>query len=627
MQSKKYIYEIDFLRSIAVIAVIGYHFGNGMFKSGYLGVDLFFVVSGFLIAKIYTSTDFLGESILTQYFKNRFLRIYPTLIFCLLVSTVFLSFLKRYSSDEFKESLSVLFGTSNFYYFLSEMDYFALPTDSLFFKHTWTLGVEITFYILFPFIIFVYHYFSKIKLIKINLSGFILVLSVLSLTYFILYQNWNSMAAFYLLPGRFWQFGLGILALTIKTKYSESINSKLIIISIVALVVNSQIINTFGLNQIFITVLVFLFLNKAEGNNLNLKFCKNKFLLYPGKISFSLYLWHWPILLFSKLNMGYYVFPLSLQLTLLLLCSLFSYYFIEKPSRSKFIKSNFKNRYILIILVLLSLLLFVSSKSFLPSLYKLNNSKIFAPSAFELLKDGSSYGDNCVLANLNTPITPSQAEKCSRDSSLSNSPRIYAFGDSHIGHLQGLLIKIYEELDISFTLIESPGNFFPTYKKTATSFDSYLSNNLSPKDIIFISRYYLDRKTLRLNSDINLWFKAVDSFISSNDLDGNLIVIFGPPPNFFFDNIDICDISLRNCEVARLSYEKDLYGFKNAAKVLSARKNVYIIDSFNVFCPKTREYCSPIQNNSYLYRDRDHLNTLGSSLLFNDVNRILLKYN
>jgi len=63
MQSKKYIYEIDFLRSIAVIAVVGYHFGNGMFKSGYLGVDLFFVVSGFLIAKIYTSTDSLGEVI------------------------------------------------------------------------------------------------------------------------------------------------------------------------------------------------------------------------------------------------------------------------------------------------------------------------------------------------------------------------------------------------------------------------------------------------------------------------------------------------------------------------------------------------------------------------------------
>jgi len=259
--------------------VIGYHFGNGMFKSGYLGVDLFFVVSGFLIAKIYTSTDSLGGSNLTQYFKNRFLRIYPALIFCLLVSTVFLSSLKRYSNDEFKESLSVLFGTSNFYYFFSEMDYFSLPTDSLFFKHTWTLGVEITFYILFPFIIFFYHYFSKIKLIKINLSGLILVLSVLSLTYFILYQNWNSMAAFYLLPGRFWQFGLGILALTIKTKYSESINSKFIVISIVALVVNSQIINTFGLNQIFITVLVFLFLNKTEGNNLNLKFCKNKFLL------------------------------------------------------------------------------------------------------------------------------------------------------------------------------------------------------------------------------------------------------------------------------------------------------------------------------------------------------------
>jgi peptidoglycan/LPS O-acetylase OafA/YrhL len=95
MKIRKYLDEIDFIRSIAVIAVISYHFSNTLVKSGYLGVDLFFVVSGFLITKIYIDNHSLEKSVILQYLKSRFLRIYPALLFCLLISSVFLSFLKQ----------------------------------------------------------------------------------------------------------------------------------------------------------------------------------------------------------------------------------------------------------------------------------------------------------------------------------------------------------------------------------------------------------------------------------------------------------------------------------------------------------------------------------------------------
>jgi peptidoglycan/LPS O-acetylase OafA/YrhL len=186
----------------------------------------------------------------------------------------------------------------------------------------------------------------------------------------LLYQNWNPMAAFYLLPGRFWQFGMGILAYTLNANVFKLFNSKFIVISIIALVINSQIIVPFGVNQILISLLTLIFLNKIKSGNLNLDFCKNKYLIYPGKISYSLYLWHWPIFLFSKLNMGHYHFSISQQFIALILFSLFSYYFIEIPSRSKFTKSHFKNRYIPVILVIMYLLLFVCSKSVFPSFYQ-----------------------------------------------------------------------------------------------------------------------------------------------------------------------------------------------------------------------------------------------------------------
>lgn len=624
MKRSRYLHDVDFLRSIAVIAVIGYHFELGLIESGYLGVDLFFVISGFLIAKIYLEKYFFNLSDISQFFKSRFLRIYPALIFCILISTLFLSFLKRYSSDEFKESLSALYGISNFYYFFSEMDYFALPTNSLFFKHTWTLGVEITFYILFPFIIIVYQLLNQ-KLKKLNLNVIVIFLSFLSLAYFILYINWNEMAVFYLLPGRFWQFGLGILAFTLKSKFSQSINSSFIVVSIILFVINSQIINLFGSNQIILSALTFIFLNKVKSNTLKLNFLKNKLLLYPGKISYSLYLWHWPILLFSKFNMGYYAFPRYIQFILLILISLFSYYFVEIPSRTKYIKSIFKINYIPLILLFSTSILYLSSKSFLPSLYKLDHSDIYIPPSFELLKDGSSYSDNCVLPNLNIPISLARAEKCSSATSINNSPRIFAFGDSHVGHLQGLLLKINQNFDIPYTLIESPGNEFPNYKTSSSNFDSFLNRNFGPNDILFISRYYLDRKTQHIHSDINLWFETVDKFIKSNNLDKNKILIFGPPPNFFFDNIDVCSVQLRNCDVLRSNYKNDLSRFKFASNFLNKYKNVYIINSFNILCPKTNEYCSPIANNSYLYRDRDHLNILGSSLLFEEVAKTLSK--
>ena len=200
--------EIDFLRAIAVSAVIIYHakvnfFGQKLFQGGYLGVDIFFVISGYLITSIiFKELESKNKFSFTKFYLRRARRILPALFFVILISLPIPWFIFMPSSfvDFAKSILFSLGFSSNFYFYFTGLEYGAVSGLLKPLLHTWSLAVEEQFYILFPLLFVAGFIFLKKKL-KFYVF-FILVLSLLFAEFF---SNKNPNLNFYILPSRTWE--------------------------------------------------------------------------------------------------------------------------------------------------------------------------------------------------------------------------------------------------------------------------------------------------------------------------------------------------------------------------------------------------------------------------------------
>ena len=143
--------EIDGLRAFAVIAVIINHFNKELLPSGYLGVDIFFVISGFVItSSLYQRTAQTFSEFLSGFYERRVKRLVPALVFFVLVMSLLICLFNPDPDLSLKTGLASLFGVSNFYLLKQSTDYFSSSTELNVFTHTWSLGVEEQFYLLFP---------------------------------------------------------------------------------------------------------------------------------------------------------------------------------------------------------------------------------------------------------------------------------------------------------------------------------------------------------------------------------------------------------------------------------------------------------------------------------------------
>ena len=340
--------EIDGLRAIAVGAVILYHaqitiFGHQPFKGGFIGVDIFFVISGYLITSI-----ILKELVTTgtfsfkHFYERRVRRILPALLFVMLSSLPFAWFYMSPNGliNFSKTTLYTLSFISNFYFHISSLEYFAGGAPNIL-LHTWSLSVEEQYYILFPIVLLVtFKYFRK-YLIHILILGFFISLGLAEWTS----RNYPS-ASFYFLHTRIWELLAGsILAYYEITKGYRSKNKTLnLILPFTGLILIGHSILFFNdgmfhpsfytLSPIIGVCLIIWFSNKKE---IITKILSTKLFVGIGLISYSLYLWHYPIFVFNilaKFTEG----NLSKKVLLIIVIFVFSiitYYFIERPSRNK----------------------------------------------------------------------------------------------------------------------------------------------------------------------------------------------------------------------------------------------------------------------------------------------------
>ena len=346
--------EIDGLRAIAVGAVILYHaqitiFGHQPFKGGFIGVDIFFVISGYLITSIILKELVTtGSFSFKHFYERRIRRILPALLFVMLVSLPFAwMYLLPDSFVDFSKSILYSLGfSSNFYFHYSGQIYGA--TDGLLkpFLHTWSLSVEEQYYILFPIVLLITYKFFRKYLIHILTFGFIISLGLAEWTS----RNYPSIS-FYFIHTRMWELLAGsILSYFEITKGRRSKNQLLNItlptIGLV-LIIHSIIFfdndtlhpSFFTLSPIIGVCLIIWFSNKDE---LITKVLSTKLFVGIGLISYSLYLWHYPIFAFSRI-IGFAQESLFKQLLLgiiILILSIISYVLVERPARNKKYNSN-----------------------------------------------------------------------------------------------------------------------------------------------------------------------------------------------------------------------------------------------------------------------------------------------
>ena len=367
----KYRPEIDGLRAIAVSAVIFYHaqitvFGNQPFKGGFIGVDIFFVISGYLIISIILKELITTGTFSFKYFyERRIRRILPALLVVMIVSLPFAwMYLLPDSFVDFSKSILYSLGfSSNFYFHYSGQEYGSESGLLKPFLHTWSLSVEEQYYILFPIILLTMFRYFKNHLLKTLVIFFIISL---------LMAHWGSKnyvsASFYLIHTRIWELVLGSILAYFETQSGRrskksTINKilplcGLILICHSVLSFNDEIFHPsfYTLSPIIGVCLIIWFSHEDEFIT---KLLSLKLFSGIGLISYSLYLWHYPIFAFARIKDStpseYDKFEwIALTLTF----SIISYFLIEKPFRNK--KFSFKKIIYFLSLVVIFLFIFNS---------------------------------------------------------------------------------------------------------------------------------------------------------------------------------------------------------------------------------------------------------------------------
>ncbi len=450
--SGQYRKDIDGLRAVAVLSVIFYHFSVPGFSGGYVGVDIFFVISGYLISGMLYKDFELNEFSFFNFYERRIRRIYPALLLVVL-STIFLFYLfKDFSSfNHFAKSLLTLSIFSSNFLFWREDAYFDIGATSKPLLHTWSLAIEEQFYLVWPILLlFLYKYKLQRKLVIILLFSISFVLAITLTPKF-------PMLSFYLLPTRAFELLLGAYAASIKQLRINSSTKKylLTMASAVFLILPIFVYTTQTLFPGYLALIpcvgsFLVVISSPETNYFN-KLLSTRWLVYIGLISYPLYLWHWPLhvyylylsdVLFEYLKLSYpFCGTLVLFLSTLFI-SIGTYRYVEYPVRKKTIIPNGKSLLLFFIIISFSIAAFATLGIFKESIIFSHENRFFKD---ETYGDIGAPSQRLSQSNLPNAIT-GYSLVIGNDT---NKISYILWGDSQAEQLLPIFGKLYNDNHIS----------------------------------------------------------------------------------------------------------------------------------------------------------------------------------
>ncbi len=601
--------EIDGLRAIAVVFVILYHaqislFNSQPFQGGFIGVDIFFVISGYLITSIILNEMLITGTFSFKYFyERRIRRIIPVLLFVMLVSFPFAwIYLIPNSFIDYSKSILYSLGfTSNFYFYFSGQAYGASSSLLKPFLHTWSLSVEEQYYILFPIILLIIFKFFRQYLIYFLIFGF---------TVSLLVADWGSRNYpgfnFYILPTRGWELLAGSILsyFELKNGYrnrNKVLNSILPKFGIILILPSIFFFNDEMLHPSLYTLLpvigvclIIWFSNKDE---IITKIFSTKLFVSIGLISYSLYLWHYPIFAFARVTSIFdenYINQIF-SIILIFILSIISFYFVEQPFRNK--KNNFK--YILYLIVFIYFIIFASL------IFLLNNkTTVFDKNLLEYneLENTRNSWEKCII---NEIIEDDYCKIGNFDK------KVFLIGDSHLIPLINDLSKKLNKNKYELNNLTQPG-FIYKRKLKEDKRSEYLKNI---NNSIFIFGGYYQRES---KNELNMLFKSYiedfDIFLNNN----NKIIFLTPIPLINFNpEKDLYLINQNKKKEISISKKEVINKNKDAINFINQFNNISLINLNKIFCDNLKCYAVKSKEN-ILKSDYDHPSLKASSMI-NDL--------
>lgn len=334
----KYRPEVDGLRAVAILPVLFFHADLLSIHGGFLGVDVFFVISGYLITSILLGEIRDGSFSIIKFYERRARRIMPALSLVLLFSTLSaLILLPPQPMKEFSQSLvSVMAFASNIYFYLTS-GYFSPNAEDLLLLHTWSLAIEEQFYIFFPLLLLL------LKSSQRLLWGAIFITFFASLAYSVYLTPLDPSASFYLLPSRAWELLMGAIVAIyyfrsdrVSTRWKELFS----LLGLLALLTSYFVIDSSISHPswpTFIPVLATALIIAFSRGTVVARVLSWPPLVYIGLISYSLYLWHQPIFALLRQKSVDVPDPLYylISMSLVLIASVLSYQYVEQPFRHR----------------------------------------------------------------------------------------------------------------------------------------------------------------------------------------------------------------------------------------------------------------------------------------------------
>jgi peptidoglycan/LPS O-acetylase OafA/YrhL len=647
--------DIDGVRAVAVIAVVLYHAGTPLISGGFTGVDIFFVISGYLIGGRILAEISTGTFSFLRFYQRRAKRILPA--FFLVIAFTFLAAMVLLSPFEAyifaKSAIASLLSISNIYFGVNA-NYFQTANELKPLLMTWSLGIEEQFYAVIPILMILLARIRRSLLLPTIIS-----MCAISFLFTWTYLKSSPSMAFYSLPARVWELGTGValaaFELSPKRTQLSPRWSQIISLAGLAFMLAPVFLFTsatpfpgaYALPSVFGTAMVIA----SPASWVNSKLLPLSPLVFVGTISYSWYLWHWPMLAFLRIASAGTLPSIAAAVAVFLsfVAAVLSYYLVEQPyRRSTRAPVSLLIRYALVSLVFLAACLTLRLGHGFPKRYP------------ELVHDGDTIADPCV-ADYGTD-RPQLSSQC--DATSDDRPAVALWGDSHSSVLAETLRKIANTEGYSFVQfskssclpLQGAALFIREHPLVAsecirfnTEVLGLLASDRRIRIVIMTGRWaapFHDHDIVPLVTsnlhESNTQYPDVirNTFVESLSASilplrnaGRHVIVLDDVPNFDFDPLlryRTARIPARHTLAVWMRAGADDKGLAPAAFTSAAKttttlfdhtferlSGVEIVELKSVLC-NSHNLCAYMDGNQLLYADQHHVTTEGAQYVLRD---------